>query len=218
MGPSDSFGMLLRRSRVAAGLTQEQLAEKAGISRRNLGDLERGADHRPRKDTLALLADALALSMHDRQTLFEAARRLGASSPAVLTKQPAAPALPLVGRRYEMELLERHLAGSGPPALLLAGEPGISKSRLLNEALLRAATSGWVVLHGGCQRQSGQVPFAPLPELIERQLRDRSVAGTRADLANYTRLARLLPDSLSTASVDHPAAPYAPAQEWHLPM
>ena len=37
---SVAFGTLLRRARIAAGLTQEELAERAGISRRSLGDLE----------------------------------------------------------------------------------------------------------------------------------------------------------------------------------
>src|SRR5437763_7586283 len=39
---SVAFGTLLRRTRIAAGLTQEELAERAGISRRSLGDMERG--------------------------------------------------------------------------------------------------------------------------------------------------------------------------------
>src|SRR5215204_499749 len=52
------FGGLLRRYRVAAGLTQEQLAERAGVSTRGISDLERGAHGLPRKDTLQLLLDA----------------------------------------------------------------------------------------------------------------------------------------------------------------
>ncbi len=53
------FGGLLRRYRVAAGLTQEELAERAGVSTRGVSDLERGAHGLPRKDTLQLLLDAL---------------------------------------------------------------------------------------------------------------------------------------------------------------
>ncbi len=41
------FGDLLRRLRLAAGLSQEALAERAGLSARGISDLERGArDHR----------------------------------------------------------------------------------------------------------------------------------------------------------------------------
>lgn len=49
------FGELLRRYRVAAGLTQEALAERAGVSTRGISDLERGAHGLPRRDTLLLL-------------------------------------------------------------------------------------------------------------------------------------------------------------------
>jgi transcriptional regulator with XRE-family HTH domain len=69
------FGGLLRRYRVAAGLTQEGLAERAGVSIRGVSDLERGAHRLPRKDTLQLLLDALALSPTDRAVLVAAARR-----------------------------------------------------------------------------------------------------------------------------------------------
>ncbi len=49
------FGVLLRRYRVSAGLTQEELAERAGVSTRGISDLERGAHGLPRRDTLQLL-------------------------------------------------------------------------------------------------------------------------------------------------------------------
>jgi transcriptional regulator with XRE-family HTH domain len=50
--PSPGFGPLLRHYRVAAGLSQEELAERAGLSAHTVGDLERGVSHAPRKDTL----------------------------------------------------------------------------------------------------------------------------------------------------------------------
>jgi transcriptional regulator with XRE-family HTH domain len=69
-----SFGDLLRRYRIAAGLAQEELAEKAGLSAKGIGDLERGARKHPRRDTVRLLADALNLADRDR-TIMEAAVR-----------------------------------------------------------------------------------------------------------------------------------------------
>ncbi|HLJ69555.1 MAG TPA: helix-turn-helix transcriptional regulator [Chloroflexota bacterium] len=57
-----SFGYLLRRYRLAALLTQEQLAERAHLSHRTISDLEGGAKHSPRRDTVLLLADALERS------------------------------------------------------------------------------------------------------------------------------------------------------------
>jgi predicted ATP-dependent serine protease len=49
-----------------------------------------------------------------------------------------------------LTLLDRHLAGEGPPVLLLAGEPGIGKSRLLAEAAERGQGLGWQVPQAGC--------------------------------------------------------------------
>lgn len=160
-----AFGSLLRRYRLAAGLTQEELAERAHISKRSLSDMERGVPHRPRKDTLALLADALALAPPDRAVLADAAQHLG---PAPAAAPAPASTSPLVGRAAELVLLGRHLAGEGPPLLLLAGEPGIGKTRLLRAAIPRALGAGLRVLEGGCQRHGGQDPSStrrPAPPL-----------------------------------------------------
>src|SRR5919206_2140351 len=63
MPPDDTPELreVLRRYRVAARLTQEELAERAGLSVRGLSDLERGARTRPRPHTVRQLATALAL-------------------------------------------------------------------------------------------------------------------------------------------------------------
>lgn len=68
-----SFGYQLRRYRLAALLTQEQLAERAHLSYCTISDLERGAKHTPRRDTVLLLADALELAPQERATLIAAA-------------------------------------------------------------------------------------------------------------------------------------------------
>ena len=54
-----TFAALLRRYRRAAGLTQEELAERARLSVRGITDLERGARLNPHKETVHLLAEAL---------------------------------------------------------------------------------------------------------------------------------------------------------------
>jgi transcriptional regulator with XRE-family HTH domain len=60
----ESFGARLQRFRQAAGLTQEQLSEKAGLSVHNVRNWEH--DHRqPRIEALLRLARALAVPMED---------------------------------------------------------------------------------------------------------------------------------------------------------
>jgi tripartite motif-containing protein 71 len=80
-----SFGRLLRQYRLAAGLTQEELAERAHLSARGISDLERGARSSPRRDTLLLLADALPLSAEERarfDAVAQAARLVAMASNA----------------------------------------------------------------------------------------------------------------------------------------
>src|SRR5438067_12727449 len=63
------FGEVLRRDRVAAGLTQEELAGRAGLSARAVSDLERGLHRAPHRDTVQRLADALGLGQTERRDL-----------------------------------------------------------------------------------------------------------------------------------------------------
>jgi len=74
---SQTFGDLLRRYRLVAGLTQEELAAQAGLSVRGLSDLERGARRAPRREAVQLLAEALHLSAAERTRLEAAARQRG---------------------------------------------------------------------------------------------------------------------------------------------
>ncbi len=69
-----SFGALVRRHRLRAGLTQERLAERARLSARAVADLERLPARRPRLDTAALLADALGLGDPERTAFLALAR------------------------------------------------------------------------------------------------------------------------------------------------
>src|SRR5690242_20514926 len=63
-----AFGIQLQRYRVAAGLSQEALAELAGLSRRGISDLERGKRRLPHPATARRLADALALDAPTRES------------------------------------------------------------------------------------------------------------------------------------------------------
>jgi tetratricopeptide (TPR) repeat protein/transcriptional regulator with XRE-family HTH domain len=205
-----TFADLLRRFRRAVGLSQEALAERAGLSRRGVSELETGVSQAPRKDTVTLLADALELDGDERALFLSRAqwsRRL--SGPSVpKTRRPGATTA-LVGREKELALLDRFLAGTEPPVLLLAGEPGIGKSRLLQEAAARAVNGGWTVLAGGCTRRSGQQPYAPFPDALASWLRVRSRSRLKADLDGCGWLVRLLPELLGEQLM--------PAPTWTLP-
>ena len=96
-----SFGERLRQRRLAAGLTQEALAERAGVSAKAISDLERDPDRTPRLDTVGLLADALDLDPAERAGLLAAARPIAdGSGPAPAARAPALPRplTPLIGR------------------------------------------------------------------------------------------------------------------------
>ena len=96
-----AFGTLLKRYRRAARMTQAQLAERAGFSVTYISKLECGA-RAPQPATVALLADALALTPSERATLETALRlsperRLLARTPSpfgeLLRRQRVAAAL-----------------------------------------------------------------------------------------------------------------------------
>src|SRR5512140_392865 len=72
-----AFAGLLRLLRTGAGLTQEELAEAAGLSPRSVSDLERGINRTARKDTAELLAGALGLAGPARALFVAAARGRG---------------------------------------------------------------------------------------------------------------------------------------------
>src|ERR1700722_17743483 len=74
-GGRAAFGTLLRYFRVQADLSQEALAERARMSAESIGALERGARRSPYRETVRLLADALAVSADDRARLEAAAAR-----------------------------------------------------------------------------------------------------------------------------------------------
>lgn len=128
-----AFGPLLRRYRAAAGLTQEELAERASLSARAISDLERGLK-RPRRETLNLLADALGTSPRKR-ALLEAASRPAtetggidriAAPPSNLPAQLTA----LLGRERETLAAVEQLRRADVRLLTLTGPGGVGKTRL----------------------------------------------------------------------------------------
>jgi tetratricopeptide (TPR) repeat protein/DNA-binding CsgD family transcriptional regulator/transcriptional regulator with XRE-family HTH domain len=169
-------------------LTQEELAERAGISLRGVAALETGERLRPRRDTVQLLADALHLADETRLHFEAVARGREDDEPAGSSPPP------LVGRAAELELLEWHLEGQGPIVLTFAGEPGIGKTRLLRQAAKQAVHKGQVVVSGGCQRRSGQEPYAPFARALARYLALLPADTRKEAVRDSPWLGRLLPE------------------------
>jgi tetratricopeptide (TPR) repeat protein/transcriptional regulator with XRE-family HTH domain len=225
------FASLLRRFRLAAGLTQEALAERAHLSARAISDLERGLKRSPRRDTVELLETALSLSPRERAAFEMAARGFdpgvqgnGSNPDAQAEPLPSAGSgvagdadqPSLIGRDNELALLALHAQRGCPPLLLFAGEPGIGKSRLLHEAATVAANHGYQVLVGGCIRRHGQEPFEPFLEAMDRYLRQLDPVQLRSALRGCAWLIRLLPE-LKDGPIESPVADsLAPAQERRL--
>jgi predicted ATPase/DNA-binding CsgD family transcriptional regulator/DNA-binding XRE family transcriptional regulator len=130
-----SFGDMLRRLRSAAGLSQEELAARAGLSRNGISNLERGRHPAPRLETLRLLADALGLAEPDCAALLAAARpsilRNGSEiAPSTYPGSLPAPLTRLIGREAELAALSAGLQDPEVRLLTVTGSGGVGKTRL----------------------------------------------------------------------------------------
>ncbi len=195
---SGAFAAVLRHRREVAGLTQAELAERSGIGERTVSNLERGINTSPYASTVRLLADALGLTGATRQELLQAARRGPGARPAPPGGYLGAlPVSRLVAREAEWTTIATALGavveGSGK-VVLLAGEPGIGKTRLAQEVSARAAERGFLVATGRCYEARRETPFAPMLEVaaaLHAAVRPRDRDGI---VDRWPQLATLLPD------------------------
>ncbi len=136
--PGALFGATLKRHRVAAGLSQEELANRSGLSVRGLSDLERGIKARPHLETVRMLADALELPEAERSAIFALARpetvpeRVEIATPA--WAEIPAPRTSLVGREEAVAAVVAILRDKATHLLTLTGPGGIGKTRLSQRA------------------------------------------------------------------------------------
>ncbi|WP_219412812.1 helix-turn-helix transcriptional regulator [Pseudonocardia nigra] len=101
----------------------------------------------------------------------------------------------LVGRRREMSALGAALdraAAGRPTGVLMSGDAGVGKSRLVAEAVERAAGAGFTVLVGRClDTAEAALPYLPFTEIVG------ALAATRPELVTeHVALGHLLPGHL----------------------
>jgi tetratricopeptide (TPR) repeat protein/DNA-binding XRE family transcriptional regulator len=139
-----AFGAWLGAGRRSAGLSQEELAQRAGLSVRAISNLERGRTRLPHPDSVLRLADALRLGDEERVRFIAAAgRRLrGSAGPVgpparieggpLVPRQLPAPPRHFTGRADELARMTGMLseAAGAVPVLVVHGMAGVGKTAL----------------------------------------------------------------------------------------
>ena len=160
---------MLRQLRAEARLTQEELAEAAGLSPRSVSDLERGINRTARKDTAELLAGALGLDGAARESFVAAARGRGPAEDVLAARDGETPGVGHRGARgmrgcpyrgllpfgesdadvfYGRERLAAELAAklaartASGGLVVVTGASGAGKSSLLRAGLLPILAQG----------------------------------------------------------------------------
>ena len=105
---------------------------------------------------------------------------------------------PLIGRQREMAQLQQRFAETSAGHMsvaLVSGEPGIGKTRLLDEVAAWAHAAGARVLHGAATEAEGMPPYLPFLEALGQHIRVTTPDDLRAQTgADASILASLLPE------------------------
>lgn len=123
----------------------------------------------------------------------------------------------LIGRAPQLATLERlivEVRQSCGQVVLIAGEAGIGKSRLVREAQVRAIDQGFSVLQGRCFEPDRVLPFAPLLDLLRDILSTPFATALATALRPAgTDLVRLFPELIEILPHAAPESPSEPGQE-----
>ena len=174
-----TFGVRLRTLRESAGLSQEELAERAHLSSHAVSALERGTRTRPYPHTVRALADALSVSDEDRAALIAAVPSRRREKRAPVDAAPSArnqplprPATSMRGRDSELTALVERLRSRDERLVTLTGTGGVGKTRL---ALAVASTA-----EAGFDDGVFYVELAPVldPDAVLPAIADAVDAGT----------------------------------------
>jgi transcriptional regulator with XRE-family HTH domain len=220
-----ALGAMLRRYRVAADLSQEALAAHAGVSVRTISNLERGVLHRPRNETLRLLAQALGLTADEREAFLSAARRShrppgaqshdasAATAFASSASSLVIPPTPLIGREYEIAAIVTLMRERATRLLTLVGPGGVGKTHLALEtaqALTATFRDGACFVALASLRDPDLVPAAiiaalgllgtnsaPFVDVLHTYLRDKQMLLLLDNYEHLTHAAPLVADLLA---------------------
>jgi tetratricopeptide (TPR) repeat protein len=204
---AQSFGYWLRRRRKALDLTQEALAQAVSCSRFAIRKIE-ADERRPSRRLAERLAEKLGIPEAEREAFLGAARSVRAAERLKVdevplgsnesSKETETETSPFVGRGAEfgllIGLLARLTAGSGH-VVLLEGEPGIGKTRLMQELARYCAARELCTLATNCYEIERAMPYQPVIDL----------AGKALELASNEALAKLAPVSLAEIAALVPA-------------
>ncbi|MDP1635266.1 MAG: AAA family ATPase, partial [Gallionellaceae bacterium] len=214
---TDSFGYWLRRRRKALDLTQEALAQRVCCSGFTIRKIE-ADERRPSRRLAERLAAAFAITGEERRDFLNAARALHATnrlrldpmpadtdtavasgaSPSSLAIGSSGDPAPFVGRNNEygllLGLIARLTTGAGY-TVLIEGEPGIGKSRLLREVARYAHAQDLPTFSTTCYEIERAMPYQPVIDLVTRAL-DRVSDATLRTLSpvSLAELAALVPE------------------------
>jgi len=176
---------------LCSSLVEGLLAGRQAFAFRDLGDLE-----------LKGITSAVAT----REVIYETDQ-----SGLLLSRTP------FVGRESELTRLKTKLADarSGRGGLvMLVGEPGIGKSRMIEEFTEHARAAGSVVVFGACFEGEWTPPFAPFAQAIHGYAKEAAVEALRADLSyGAAALARLVPSLRDRLPDMGEPAPLQPDEE-----